>query len=546
MDTAVWQNATVAAAAAAGAGSGGLAGLLPEVQTVELLVAASIFVAIHCCGSGARRGCRRGRSWACSRPCSWASAATCTSGSRACSKARCGTFTFRGPWFTNLQCVVTADPRNLEHLLKTRFGSFPKGPYFRDTVGDLLGDGIFGADDEVWRRQRKAASLEFHSAEFRALTASLLVELVHRRLLPVLADAEATTGAVDLQDVLLRLTFDNVCMIAFGVDPGCLRPGLPGDPVRPGVRGRHRGHYHPLHHAHRGVARDARARRRARARVLQRCLAGVDEFAYDVIRRRKEELAAEAAATAEAAGRSRSDLLTVFTKMRDEDGRPYTDKFLRDICVNFILAGRDTSSEPRRGGQDRGGDRGMVAARKEAGREVEEEELVFRPEEVKRMEYLHAALSEALRLYPSVPVDHKEVVEDEVFPDGTVLKKGTKVIYAMYSMGRMESIWGDDCREYKPERWLRDGRFMSESAYKFTCLQRRAAPVPRQGLRLLPDEVCRRLHPTPLPRPRRRGPPRRAQAGAHHVHEARAQGDADQERQDQALSCGADCRACCQ
>ena len=38
-------------------------------------------------------------------------------------------------------------------------------------------------------------------------------------------------------------------------------------------------------------------------------------------------------------------------------------------------------------------------------------------------------------------------------------------------MGRMEAIWGKDCREYKPERWLQpsDGRFMSESAYKFTA-----------------------------------------------------------------------------
>jgi fatty acid omega-hydroxylase len=168
--------------------------------------------------------------------------------------------------------------------------------------------------------------------------------------------------------------------------------------------------------------------------------------------------------------------------MRDEDGRPYTDKFLRDICVNFILAGRDTSSVALAWffwllGKNPGVEakileevEGIVAARKGAGEVVEEEEeLVFRPEEVKRMEYLHAALSEALRLYPSVPVDHKEVVEDEVFPDGTVLKKGTKVIYAMYSMGRMESIWGDDCREYKPERWLRDGRFVGESAYKFTA-----------------------------------------------------------------------------
>ncbi|XP_066338205.1 cytochrome P450 86B1-like [Miscanthus floridulus] len=474
MDTAVSQNATVAAVAA-GAGSGGLAALLPEVQMVELLVAASIFVAIHSLLQRRTQGLP-----------TWPLVGMLPSlllGLRrdmyewitGVLKVRGGTFTFRGPWFTNLQCVVTADPRNLEHLLKTRFGSFPKGPYFRDTVRDLLGDGIFGADDEVWRRQRKAASLEFHSAEFRALTASSLVELVHRRLLPVLADAEASGGAVDLQDVLLRLTFDNVCMIAFGVDPGCLRPGLPEIPFARAFEDATEAttirFITPT-----AVWRAMRALGVGHERVLQRCLAGVDEFAYDVIRRRKEELAAEASA-----GRSSSDLLTVFTKMRDEDGRPYTDKFLRDICVNFILAGRDTSSVALAWffwllGRNPGVEakiveeiEGIVAARKEAGREVEEEELVFRPEEVKRMEYLHAALSEALRLYPSVPVDHKEVVEDEVFPDGTVLKKGTKVIYAMYSMGRMESIWGDDCREYRPERWLRDGRFMSESAYKFTA-----------------------------------------------------------------------------
>ncbi|CAN6310708.1 unnamed protein product [Urochloa humidicola] len=467
---AVSHNAT---AATLGSTAGGLASLLPEVQTLELLVAVSIFVAIHSLRQRRSQGLPtwplvgmlpslllglRGDMY------EWITGIL---------KSRGGTFTFHGPWLTNLHCVVTADPRNLEHLLKAKFGSFPKGPYFRDTVRDLLGDGIFGADDEVWRAQRKAASLEFHSAEFRSLTASSLVELVHRRLLPVLAEAESAAGAIDLQDVLLRLTFDNVCMIAFGVDPGCLSKGLPEIPFAKAFEDATEAttvrFLTPT-----AVWRAMRALGVGNERVLRRSLAGVDEFAYDVIRRRKEELEA-------AGGGGRSDLLTVFAKMRGEDGRPaYSDKFLRDICVNFILAGRDTSSvalawffwlldkNPRVEERILEEIEGIVAARKAAKGEVEEE-LVFQPEEVKRMEYLHAALSEALRLYPSVPVDHKEVVEDEVFPDGTVLRKGTKVIYAMYAMGRMESIWGEDCREYKPERWLRDGRFMSESAYKFTA-----------------------------------------------------------------------------
>ncbi|CAI0417247.1 unnamed protein product [Linum tenue] len=38
-------------------------------------------------------------------------------------------------------------------------------------------------------------------------------------------------------------------------------------------------------------------------------------------------------------------------------------------------------------------------------------------------------------------------------------------------MGRMKFIWGDDCREFKPERWLSpDGtKFEGHDAYKFVA-----------------------------------------------------------------------------
>ncbi|CAK9162757.1 unnamed protein product [Ilex paraguariensis] len=384
-----------------------------------------------------------------------------------------GTFTFKGPWFTNLNCVVTSDPRNLEYLLKTKFSNFPKGEYFRNTVRDLLGNGIFNADDEIWQRQRKTASIEFHSAKFRHLTTESLLELVHSRLLPVLEDSVQQSILIDLQDILLRLTFDNVCMIAFGVDPGCLRPGLPEIPFAQAFE----------------AATEATVKRfviptfiwkamrylnLGSEKELKQSIKGVDEFAEEVIRTRKKELSLQTEDK-----KQRSDLLTVFMGLKDEQGQPFSDKFLQDICVNFILAGRDTSSvalswffwlldrTPVVEGRILAEICQILSDRKDC--DESKSHRVILPEEVKKMEYLHAALSEALRLYPSVPVDHKEVLEDDVFPDGTVLKKGTKVVYAIYTMGRMEEIWGKDCREYKPERWLRDGRFMSESAYKFTA-----------------------------------------------------------------------------
>ncbi|KAJ7942676.1 Cytochrome P450 [Quillaja saponaria] len=393
-----------------------------------------------------------------------------------------GTFRFKGPWFSSLNCVMTSDPRNLEHLLKTKFPNFPKGHFFHDTVRDLLGDGIFSADDETWQRQRKTASIEFHSTKFRQLTTQSLLELVHARLLLVLEEAINKSNAIDLQDILLRLTFDNVCMIAFGVDPGCLRPNLPEIPFAKAFEDATEAtllrFVTPT-----CVWKAMRFFNIGMERKLNISIKGVDEFADDVIRTRKKELSLHYDQDDEK-NKKRTDLLTVFMGLKDESGQPFSDKFLRDICVNFILAGRDTSSVALSWFfwlLDRNP---VVEERilEEICKLVSEREkdtsknngeiescLIFRPEEIKKMEYLQAALSEALRLYPSVPVDHKEVVEDDIFPDGTVLKKGTKVIYAIYAMGRMEAIWGKDCREFKPERWLRDGHFMSESAYKFTA-----------------------------------------------------------------------------
>ncbi|CAA7027000.1 unnamed protein product [Microthlaspi erraticum] len=383
-----------------------------------------------------------------------------------------GTFRLRGPWFSSLNCIVTCDPRNVEHLLKTRFSIYPKGSFFRETVRDLLGDGIFNADQETWQRQRKIASVEFHSAKFRELTSHSLHELVHNRLLPVLETSEK----FDLQDVLLRLTFDNICMIAFGVDPGCLGPNLPEIPFAKAFEDATEAtvlrFVMPTF-----VWKLMRSLNLGTEKKLKESIQAVDDFAEEVIRARKTELSLETESS------KRSDLLTIFMGLRDENGESFSNKFLRDICVNFILAGRDTSSVALSwffwlvDKNPKVEERIMVEICKileERGYHGDTEDKIeydpeFTPEEIKKMDYLQAALSETLRLYPSVPVDHKEVLEDDVFPDGTKLKKEEKVIYVIYAMGRMETIWGKDCREFRPERWLRDGRYMSESAYKFTA-----------------------------------------------------------------------------
>ncbi|KAG5538520.1 hypothetical protein RHGRI_019185 [Rhododendron griersonianum] len=106
------------------------------------------------------------------------------------------------------------------------------------------------------------------------------------------------------------------------------------------------------------------------------------------------------------------------------------------------------------------------------GTDVDEFAACIRDEALEKMQYLHASLTETLRLYPAVPVDAKICFSDDTWPDGFSVRKGDMVAYQPYAMGRMKFIWGDDAEEFRPERWLdQNGIFQPESPFKFTAFQ---------------------------------------------------------------------------
>lgn len=81
---------------------------------------------------------------------------------------------------------------------------------------------------------------------------------------------------------------------------------------------------------------------------------------------------------------------------------------------------------------------------------------MFSIDEPKKMQYLQAVVFKSFPLYPSVPLEFKEAIDDDIFPEGTFVKKGARVIYSLYSMAMMDFICGKDCKEFRQERWLQD------------------------------------------------------------------------------------------
>nr|GMC99112.1 alkane hydroxylase MAH1-like [Ipomoea batatas] len=140
-----------------------------------------------------------------------------------------GTFLLKGPWFTNMDILATVDPQNVHYIMSGNFENFPKGKEFKK-IFDVLGDGIFNSDLDLWKNQRKLARALIIHQRFHKFLVRTSWNKVEKGLIPVLELAAERGGVVDLQDVFQRLTFDTTCTLVTGYDPGCLSVDFPDVP----------------------------------------------------------------------------------------------------------------------------------------------------------------------------------------------------------------------------------------------------------------------------------------------------------------------------
>lgn len=365
-----------------------------------------------------------------------------------------------------LNNVITANHQNVEYILKTKFHNFPKGSPFSAILGDLLGRGIFNVDGDLWKFQRKIASLELGTQSVKSYASHIIAAEIHSRLIPLLLAAadDKQTPFLDLQDVFRRFSFDCICKFSFGFDPCCLKLSLPVSEFSAAFD------LASKLSAERAITTSPLIWKLKRLlslgseKRLKTAIKSVHELAEGVIKHKrlnKDDI--------DISNSKHEDLLSRFMAVIDDD------EFLRDIVISFLLAGRDTvasalttffwllSENPD----------AVESIRRESdrvmGARVDDDASTF--DRLQQMHYLQAAVHESLRLFPPVQFDSKFCQSDDVLPDGTFVAGGTRVTYHPYAMGRMERVWGPDCMEFRPERWLRNGVFEMEDPFKYPVFQ---------------------------------------------------------------------------
>lgn len=138
-------------------------------------------------------------------------------------------------------------------------------------------------------------------------------------------------------------------------------------------------------------------------------------------------------------------------------------KKVRDQLINVLLAGRDTTActmswaifmlvrHPQK----------LDRLRAEI-LEATGGKTTFRRNNLQSMPYLKAVINETLRLYPQIPMNQRNVSRTTWLPHGggedglqpIMLRKGQGIGFSTYHMHRSKELYGEDAKDFRPERWL--------------------------------------------------------------------------------------------
>ncbi|KRV49941.1 hypothetical protein AQ490_17920 [Wenjunlia vitaminophila] len=326
-------------------------------------------------------------------------------------------------------------PEHVEHILVARQSRYGKAFTYRP-LQEWIGLGLITSDGELWERQRRLIQPLFSYRRVAALE-PLMVTAV-RRMLDDWDRTPESGRVVDAAVEMSGLTLDIVGATLFGAD-------LSGDRDRI---------FHAVETLQDAVTKVIRnpftwvsttmARYTSPGfRSWDRAIATIDEVVSRVIAERRARPADDGAPR---------DLLDALLAARYDDGSAIDDKQLRDEIITFFMAGHETSANCLAWTFY------LLSTSPHARERLEDEvDTVLagrtpEPEDLDKLVWTKAVLSESMRLYPPVwTVERDAVEEDEV--GGVRVRPGSTVVVPPYLVHRHPGVW-ENPEAFDPERFL--------------------------------------------------------------------------------------------
>ena len=337
--------------------------------------------------------------------------------------------------------VVITDHALVGAMLRDRPDGFRRTARLMQIGSEMgLQGGVFGAEGEVWKRQRRMVMAGFDPRHLRAYFPALVS--VSTRLQNRWRKAAAAQRPIDLQPDLMRFTVDAISGLAFGADVNTLESDDE-------VIQKHLDKIFPaLARRMFSALPTWRWWKTAADHEIERSVAAVNTAIQGFVAAARERLANDPARR-----EAPANLLEAMLVAADDAGSGITDVDVSGNVMTMLLAGEDTTANtlawmicllhrhPA----------ALARARDEIDR-VAGPMSQWTLERFAALPFVEACANETMRLKPVAPMLVLQAAHDTTLADVRV-PAGTMVWAAMRA-DSLKNEHFDDASAFRPERWL--------------------------------------------------------------------------------------------
>ena len=353
-----------------------------------------------------------------------------------------------GPYFQlrlgRIRILVVADHAVVATVLRDRPDGFRRSIRL-EQIGTEMGllPGVFGANGDTWRAQRRMVMAGFDPAHVRGYFPAML--RVAGRLHGRWQQAAAQRTEIDLQADLMRFTVDAIAGLAFGADVNTLQSDE--DVIQ-----RHLDKIFPAL-ARRLLAPIPlwRVWRSAADRALDRSVVEVKGAVDGFIAQARAQMRADPALREQP-----KNLLQAMVVAAEQPGSGITDAQVAGNVLTMLLAGEDTTANTVAW---------MIhllwrnpAALARATAEVRQfagDPATLTIDQLAQLDFVEACAHETMRLKPVAPLLPLQALRESTVGDVQV-PKGTVVI-SLLRRDSVSDLHLPNAAAFEPERWLSEG-----------------------------------------------------------------------------------------
>ncbi|KAF9559573.1 cytochrome P450 [Agrocybe pediades] len=361
--------------------------------------------------------------------------------------------------------LYTTDLKAITHVLM-HSNDYQKPEFAVYNLRRLLGEGVLLVEGDVHRQQRKILNPAFGIPQLRLLTEIFVeksVELRDNWVSEIQKQSNNGEAKVDAMSWLNRMTLDVIGRAGFNYDFQGLskdssnnelsqafdvifKIGLNFEAIIPLLRS-----LVPM------------------LRIMPAPHDSEVNKAKDTVFRIGRKLLQESKNNVHEKTRADKDLLSLMTRANMDPDVPANQRMTDDEVISqiptFLFAGHETTSTATSWALY------ALSQNKEVQSKLREELLAVSTDnptmdELNELHYLDNVIKETLRLYAPLPGTLRVAMKDDFLPLSKPFKdrkgvlrneirvlKGQTITIPILSINRAESLWGQDAREFNPDRW---------------------------------------------------------------------------------------------